>query len=327
MTRDEIAIDFLHSRSMMTLSAIAFAVCGLAWGAYGQMPQSESSGGIFFGFSTILASPLLSAILNVAAILACGGILLALNKLFSFVRAYTFVFASVFFLLEMSSPTTAAQLGVGTALCLATAVGMLPLFASYESRNSQGRIYLTMVILSTAALFQWAAVVLIPAFFVGFIQMRAMHWRGFLAALLGLFTPLWIVVGLGIANPVADFHPFDIGAAWESFRQGQVSLLVGWTAILAITSIVLTVLNLFNIINFRLQFRVYNSFLIVMNLLVLIAMIVDRKDISAFLPLLNMCIAVQVAHWLTLNNHPKRYLLVVALIALCLIHAASALII
>lgn len=323
MTRDEQITGFLHGRPLMILSAIAFAACGVGWGMSGQLPKPEQSVGVFFSLNAAMASPLLSAVLNVVCVIACGAILIVLNKLFNFIRAYTFVFVSMFFLLEMSTPATAAQLSVGSALCLATVVGMLPMFASYESNRSQGRIFLTMVILSSATLWQWAAVVLIPAFFVGFIQMRAMHWRAFLAAVLGLATPVWIVLGLGLANPVTDYHSFDIGAAWQSIRSGQIQLLVGWTAALTLVSIGLSVINLFTIMNFRLQFRVYNAFFMVVNLLVVIAMILDRKDISAFLPLLNMCIAVQTAHWLTLNSHPKRYLLVLILMVLCLIHAGS----
>ena len=314
MTRDEHINDFLGGRTFMVLAAICLTLVSLFWS--GLASGEISTTGIFFSLKLSESFPtMLATAINLAAILAIGGATLLLNKMFNFVRTYTFIFVSMFFLLEAASPATAAMIRPGTALCIVAVAGVLPLFASYENTQSQGRIFLTMAILAAMCLFQWTFLVLIPAFFIGFIQMRTMHLRGVLAAMLGLITPFWIVVGLGLVNPVADFHPFEVSSLWEHLQKDQLQLLVAWTSTVAVLSIILTVMNLFTIINYRLQFRVYNAFFMTLNVLVIIAMAADYKDLSNFLPLLNLCLAVQIAHWFTLRNHPKRHLLIFAIIA------------
>lgn len=290
----------------MTLTGILLAITAVM--ASGRVPVAEAGGGIFFEVPTVLVEPgLTSALINVACLVGIGGLMLLAGKVFSFVRSMTCIYVSAFFLLEMAVPVTSSVFNTGTALCLILVLGVLALFASYEDMHSQGRIFLTMTILATACLWQWAFVVLIPAFALGFMYMRAMDFRGFLAMLLGLATPFWIVIGLGIVNPVNDFKPLEINAVWDTLDLSQMRLLITWAAVVAILSVILTVMNLMTILNYRLQFRVYNAFFIIVNLLSVLAMCIDYRDMLVFLPLLNLCLAIQIAHSFTLSTQPKRH--------------------
>ena len=177
----------------MTLTGILLAV--MAMMVSGRVPVAEAGSGIFFEMPNVLVEPgLTSALINVACLVGIGALMLLVNKMFSFVRSMTSVFVSSFFLLEFAMPVTSSVFNTGTALCLILVLGVLALFASYEDMHSQGRIYLTMCILAAACMWQWAFVILIPAFAIGFMYMRAMDFRGFLAMLLGLATPFWIVI-------------------------------------------------------------------------------------------------------------------------------------
>lgn len=292
----------------MTLTGILLAIMAVT--ASGRVPVAQASSGIFFEMPNVLVEPgLPSALINVACLVGIGALMLLVNKVFSFVRSMTCIFVSAFFLLEFAVPVTSSVFNTGTALCLILVLGVLALFASYEDLHSQGRIYLTMTILAAACMWQWAFLILIPAFAIGFIYMRAMDFRGFLALLLGLATPFWVVIGLGIVNPLTDFKPLEINAVWTTLDLSQMRLLVTWAAIVAVLSIILTVMNLTTILNYRLQFRVYNAFFIVVTLLSVLAMCIDYRDMVVFMPLLNLCLAIQIAHSFTLSTQPKRHFL------------------
>ena len=283
----------------MIVAGVLLAVMAVM--ASGEVPVAEAGSGIFFEMPTVLVEPgLPSALINVACLVAIGTLMLVANKVFNFVRSMTSIFVSAFFLLELAVPVTSSVFNTGTALCLLLVLGVLALFASYEDTHSQGRIYLTMCILAAACMWQWAFVILIPAFAIGFVYMRAIDFRGVLAMLLGL---------MGIVNPLTDFKPLQINAVWASLDLSQMRLLVGWTAVVAVLSIILTVMNLTTILNYRLQFRVYNAFFIVVTLLSVLAMCVDYRDMVVFLPLLNLCLAIQLAHSFTLSTQPKRHYL------------------
>ncbi|MBQ9219308.1 MAG: hypothetical protein IJ160_14200 [Muribaculaceae bacterium] len=324
MKIDERNIDWLNGRTFMTITGILLAIMAVL--SSGRVPVAEAGSGIFFEMPTVLVEPgLPSALINVACLVGIGALMLLINKVFSFVRSMTSIFVSAFFLLEFAVPATSSVFNTGTALCLILVLGVLALFASYEDLHSQGRIYLTMTILATACLWQWAFLILIPAFAIGFMYMRAMDFRGFLAMLLGLATPFWIVIGLGIVNPATDFKPLAINAVWATLDLSQTRLLVGWAAVVAVLSLVLTVMNLSTILNYRLQFRVYNAFFIVVTLLSVLAMCIDYRDMLVFLPLLNLCLAIQLAHTFTLSTQPKRHYVMWAFVAATLAVGISSL--
>ncbi|MBR1551437.1 MAG: hypothetical protein IJ632_03865 [Muribaculaceae bacterium] len=318
MTHPEKINEYFNSRGFTVVSALMLAIAAGVSLVLSPPPVPDAGSGILFSaqWSTI-DSPTASAFLNVACIIGIGLLMLALNKVFNFVRSYTFIFTSVFFLLEMSTPLTCGIFNTGTTLCLVLLGGILLLFSSYQDKHSQHSIFLLMAVLATCSLFQYAFLLLIPAFCFGFMYMRAMNVKGFLAMLLGLLTPIWIVLGLGIAH-LTDFKPFGINAIWESLDLGQMRMLVVTAATTTLLAIVLTAMNLLTIMNYRLQLRVYNAFFVMMSALAIIAMSIDYKDMTAFLPILFLCLSVQVAHSYTLSTFSHRYLFIIALMALAI---------
>ena len=92
--------------------------------------------------------------------------------------------------------------------------------------------------------------------------------------------------------------------------------LVATTALLGI---VLAVVNLLTIMNYRIQPRVYNIFLIVLLLAAIIAVGLDYSDLSFFLPLLNLMVAVQIAQAFSLSTSLRyRYVFILLFAAACL---------
>lgn len=311
-------IDFLNGRSFAFLCGALLTVAALLTVFAGRVPGIETTGGLFFDIKgTIIDSPLWSMVANVAVVISIGLLMLLLNKLYNFVKAFTFIGAATFFLLELALPVTSAVFDTGTVMCLMLVLGALLLFGTYENRQAQRPIFLVMCVLAFFALFNWAAVVLIVAFFLGFAYMRALNWKGAIAAVIGLFTPFWIVLGLGLVSPF-DFKLIEFNSAWQSLQAGQMRAMIVWEVAVVVLATVLSVINLLHIYNYRLQLRVYNAFFLLVTLLSIIGMCVDYRHMSTFIPMLNVCLAVQVAHSFTIGHFPKRHIFIFLLMAAAL---------
>lgn len=283
-------------------------------------PAPIQGKGIFFSLQgTLIDAGPLSATLNVLCLLATGAIMLALNKVFNFVRSMTRLFVSAFFLLQLANPSGLVSFNAGTLLSLATAVTLLPLFGSFQDRHSQRSIFLIFALVVTGAMFHYGFLVLIPAYLLGFANMRALGPKGLLAVFFGIITPFWIVLGLGIASIADASLP-----QWSLLERPQMSLLLLLASATAVLGLVLAAMNLFTIMNYRMQTRVYNIFLVIVLVLVVIAPCLDHRDLAVFLPLLNLMVAVQVAQAHTLNTaFHFRYVFIILLTVACLAFAAA----
>ena len=77
--------------------------------------------------------------------------------------------------------------------------------------------------------------------------------------------------------------------------------------------------NMITFLNYRLQVRVYNSFFMIMTVIAIIAMAADYRNLLLYVPVLNLCVAIQIAHTFTIQvAHVRRYLILVILAAACL---------
>ena len=319
MTTREHINEYFNGRSFMVLCAtMLVAVTALAL-SLGVKPIADKGNGLLFSLNTpLIGDSVLSATVNVICLLASGFIMLALNKVFTFVRTMTRLFASAFFLLMMATPAALVSFNMGTVMCLITAVTMMPLFASFQDRHAQRSIFLVFALAATGAMFHYGFLMLIPAYLIGFANMRALDAKGVIAMLLGLLTPFWIVLGLGIINP------FDIAVPqWHLLGKAHVDLPLAIAAATAIGGITLAIMNLFTILNYRVQTRVYNIFLMVLLVITVIALGVDYHDLAVFLPLLNLLVALQVAQAHTLrSSFGHRYVFMLLFVVACIAVAA-----
>ena len=105
MTSREHINEYFNGQPFMLLCALALMVATAVALTMGVQPHADESTGVFFSIrGTAIGGPALSAAVNVLCILATGGIMLALNKVFSYVRAVTHLFVSAFFLLQLAHP-------------------------------------------------------------------------------------------------------------------------------------------------------------------------------------------------------------------------------
>ena len=313
MTTREHINEYFNGSAFMVLCAVALVVAAFVAKALGIQPPEIEGHGIFFSFQGLLfADGTLSAVVNVLCLLLTGAILLAVNKVFTFVRSLTHLTASAFYLLALANPSGLVAFNVGTLMCLLTALSLPLLFAAYQDRHSQRSIFLVFALGAMGSMFHYGFLALIPAYLLGFLYMGVFNLKGLLAMLFGLITPFWIVLGLGIVNPMDALAP-----QWMFLERLPMTPLVALTASTAVLGLVLAAMNLHTILNYRMQPRVYNAFLIIVLVLTVIAVFLDHRDLAVYLPLLSLMVAVQVAQTYTLRSFPYRYVFLLLFIAGC----------
>lgn len=310
--------EYFNGQSFMILCALALIVATAVALLMGVQPVQVGSTGLLFSLKgSLFEAGSLSAAINVLCLFVMGGIMMALNKVFSYIRSVTHLFVSAFFLLQLAHPAGLVSFNVGTLLGLVTVMLILPLFASYQDRHCQRNIFLVFAAISAGSMFHYGFLVLIPAFLLGFINMGVFNLKGLLAMLFGLITPFWITLGMGIAKP-ADFVLPHIDVVWNLTGQSVVGLMHLLALLIAVTGVVLAVMNLMTIMNYRMQTRVYNAFMVFALVIAVISLCVDFGNVTVYLTLLCIMVAVQIAHTHTLRTSPFRYLLMLLLIAGCL---------
>ena len=306
MTTREHTNEYFNGQPFMFLCALALIVATVVALTMGVQAPSADSTGLFFSIKgRLIEHGPLSAFFNLVCLFTTGGIMLALNKVFSYVRSVTHLFVSSFFLLQLANPAGLVSFNAGTLLCLLTAIAMLPLFASYQDHHAQRSIFLIFTILAAGSMFHYGFLFLIPAFILGFLNMGVFNLKGVLAMLFGMVTPFWIVLGLDIAAP-SSFTVPSINGIWNLTGQPWTNLMLVLAAFTIILAIVLAVRNLLTIMNYRMQTRVYNAFFIFILMMAVIALCIDYCDVQVYLPLLNLMTAVQIAHAHTLRSAPFR---------------------
>lgn len=322
MATSEHINEYFNGRPFMVLCAVALVITAMAAAVLGVQPTAVEGRGVFFSFKgPLIADGTWSVVANVLCLLLTGGILLAVNKVFTFVRSMTHLMVSAFFLLMIASPSDLVSFHAGTLMCLITAVTLLPLFASFQDSHAHRSIFLIFALVATGTMFHYGFLVLIPAYLLGFANMRVLNLKGVLAMLIGLVTPFWIVLGLCIVSPFDAQLP-----QWMLLQRPQMSLQFALAVSIAVLGIVLMVTNLFTIMNYRMQPRVYNIFLMILLVMVIIAACLDYHDLAVFLPLLKLMVAVQIAQAYTLwTSFHHRYVFMLLFIAVCVASAAVSL--
>lgn len=318
MATSEHINDYFNGRPFMVLCVLALMAMTAVALAMGVQPAAIESRGAFFSLQgTLVKAGPMSAATNLLCLMAAGGIMLALNKVYGYIRSMTHLYVSAFLLLQLANPSGLVALGAGTLVCLVTALLAMPLFASFQDRHSQRHIFLVFAVVAAGSMFHYGALVLLPAFLLGFLNMGVFNLKGLLAMLFGLITPFWIVLGLGIVAPT-DFNAPHFNGIWNLAALPQFTHELVLAALTAVVGVVLAVMNLMTIMNYRMQTRVYNVFFVFVLVLAVIALCIDYSDIAVYLPLLSLMVAVQVAQAHNLRStHSRRYISMLLFIAGC----------
>lgn len=313
-------VDYFNNRGFFGLSLLVLVV--LAVIASGNFEVPQRGYGTLHNISTWISSNDTSCFVAVLCNIVIGVLLITLNIMYRYIKTYNcFVFAAVFVLLQGVNPFLSTRFFAGTALCLVVVVSLLFLFDLYGKQQlaSQG-VFLVMALLSFFSIYHYVFLLLVPLFIVGFAYMRAINLRTVLAIIFGLATPYWIALGTGLES-ITSFQAPELSLVWSEAptfagKSWAVSVAIAITAL----TVLLTVGNFKTMLNYSVHVRAYNNFFVALSVFVLLLMIVDYNDFLFYMPLMNLCFAIQFGHWYVVTRHETRqavtmWLMVAMLIA------------
>lgn len=250
-----------------------------------------------------LAPTLLNRLLNALFVLLGGVLLLRINNRFSLIQRHTLLPFIFFLLFEMVSPSL-TLLGGGNVTAVMLLLLCILFFRSYQSEKAQPA-FLIMCTLGLCTLFCTRTIYYIPLFLIGFAQMRYLSAKSLLGALVGLVTPFWIGVGVDwipasqLARLLPDFTlsipqalPYDNPQFWIIVLTALLGLFSGTTM-------------LYSTFNEKRQIRAYNGFVNLLSVYAALLLIVDYRNYTLYLPVLNMAVAMQAASFFTNNGGKK----------------------
>lgn len=299
-------VDYFNNRGFFGLSLLVLVI--LAVIASGNFEVPQRGYGTLHNISTWISSNDTSCFVAVLCNIVIGVLLITLNIMYRYIKTYNcFVFAAVFVLLQGVNPFLSTRFFVGTALCLVVVVSLLFLFDLYGKQQlaSQG-VFLVMALLSFFSIYHYVFLLLVPLFIVGFAYMRAINLRIVLAIIFGLATPYWIALGTGLES-ITSFQAPELSLVWSEAptfagKSWAVSVAIAITAL----TVLLTVGNFKTMLNYSVHVRAYNNFFVALSVFVLLLMIVDYNDFLFYMPLMNLCFAIQFGHWYVVTRHETR---------------------
>ncbi len=243
-----------------------------------------------------------------------AALLVLLNKRYNIIRSSSDLFARLFLILQMSLPTLMGQFYGGTLLCVIVLLSVFILYASFSRPFPRQPIFLIFFLLALGSMTQYAYAFYLPVFLLGCAQMRIFDGKTFIAALLGIITPVWSMWGFGFIS-FSEFempHFVNIFTAIDSDEMLQMLVTVGLTLILLI---VFSILNLVRVLNYNSKTRAYNGFITILSLVTAILVLIDYTNLDIYVPLLNCCAAFQVGHYFAINSYQRSYIIILSLIA------------
>ncbi|MCM1347786.1 MAG: hypothetical protein NC338_00110 [Firmicutes bacterium] len=282
-----------------------------------KLPAVATGRGLVTGASSpdFLTGPLsLFGALSMAAIIMFAMALI--NKAYNLLRTSSQLFLGVFAILQAANPIISTRICAGLLVALTVLCAMGLMYSVYQ-RPVEGtkRIFFAFTLLSAGAMMQYAFVAYIPVFLAGCAQMRCFSFRTLLAAVVGMVVPWWIALGPGIIS-ISDitfptglnvFTHLDIADKAQLIAVIIVSVIIGFA---------LTLTNMVKIYSYNARSRSFTGLLVTVTVATLLLTMVDFANVTAYLPLLNCCIAYQTALNFRINYENRGYITVCTILAI-----------
>ena len=305
----------LHSRGFALAAAFVCLVCAVLChisGADDILPADT-------GFVLPAAGSWLSSgWLNFFSALACSGCTIAIalmfNKVHNVLRALTYLYAPLFLVMQLATPSVMLHLSTGTILAVVVPLCMYLLFNCYRDPAATRQVFMISFILSAFSATQYCYVIYIPAMLIGCAQMRIFSGRTVSAALMGIATPWILLLGYGIISPDEIVFP-ELGSIFSAIDLQHIFLLLVVIGFTTLAMLVCYALGVLKTIAYNARARAFSGAFAVVMLFTVFAMCADFHNIDTYVPLLNFCAAIQITHYFSTHRADKSFIAVLSIIA------------
>lgn len=300
----------------MALAAAVAAVAGMpfsgsepealatAWSVIGVVPSRLFLPGTFGSLITALALNYLVALT-----------LIFINKRYNFLRSLSLLFAGMFLVMEAALPTLIDTLSGGIVMAGIVMLAMAALFSAFQRPDRTRRVFLAFCLVSAGGLIDIASVAFLIPFILGCFQMRCATPQSLTAALLGIITPWWMAWGFG-ALPLSDLTIPPLVSIFSGLDTTQIAQVVVYAVTSVTLGLGLGAVNLLRIYSYNANARAYNGFLTLLSITSVLLMLIDYHRMVLYLPMVNICAAIQVGHFFVINNRKRSYIAILCIIAI-----------
>ncbi len=292
---------------------VASAVYALSSGSAGLIPGDK--GLVFPSANEWISSPLSGLWVNIAIIAAVIVLMIFVNKIYNIPRTITLIYATFFAVMQTASPTVSSQLFSGTVLLAVVSGCMVMMFGTFAQPMALRRVFLVFFLLSSASATQYAYVAYLPAFAIGCAQMRILTFRTVLAALLGIISPWWILLG-GQIITFDDFHAPHFISVLSATTARDSMILITAVSLTVVLTVVAYAMSLLKLMTYNARTRACNGLLTLITATSIIAMAVDFTNFLTYIPMLNFCAAFFLGHLFVIRRGARGWIAILSIITI-----------
>jgi hypothetical protein len=315
--REEKINDFAHSRYgflLMALLAVAGTVCAYLY-APSMAPVAGWGPLKLSPVEWFADAPLTAMCVALGLNIFVALLLIYINKHYNVLRSMSLLFAGMFLVMETALTPLTVTMTDGIVIAIVVLLSVIPLYTTFQRSDRTRRIFISFCLVSAGSLIDITCTAYLLALFLGCFQMRCSNLRTIVAALLGIITPWWIAWGFGAIHigTVREWQFVSIFSALDSMKLVQV---LAYAATSFFICIGFCLVNLIRIYSYNARTRAYNGFIVLLAVITQILILVDYNRFVIYLPMLNVCAAIQVGHFFVINRRKRSYIGVLCVIAL-----------
>lgn len=307
---------FLHSRHAMLLAAALMILAAWSVNAAGSLVRIAGNRGTALPSANCwVADADVSMWLGIAANIAVIGLMVLVNRRYNLLRNLSMLFAALYAIMQAAIPDLTGQFYTGPLLAAVVMTCISLMFGCYARPWKRRRVFMVFFLLSAGAATQYSFAVYIPVMALACWQMRIISPRTVIAAVLGLVTPWWMLLGLGIVPP-SDVHLPEIASLLSTIDFNDGMQLATAVLLGAVVFIAAVVLDFFRTMAYNARSRSYNGVIIITGFFTILAMAIDYNNVASYVPVLNMCASLQAAQFFIIHRSDRSWIGIACVLAI-----------
>ncbi len=306
----------MHNRPTLAAACVVAAACMAVFFMHRGFPWPVESYGLVDNWNGVWChNPYIGLGIETGLMALIMLLMAHLNKAYNLLRKMSMLHCSLFIIMEAATPPLLLTLSSGAVLCFTVLLCLAILFFAHQHEiPDTRRIFLVFFMLSAGSSVQYAYLVYIPVFILACIQLKLFSIRALSAIILGIVSPWIIMMGFGIATP-SDLQMPVFLLEMPQWGHPRTLLFLATVAFTIVLSILALLQNLIKIISYNAQSRAMQSVITTITIVTAAAIVIDFRNIYAYLTILNCITAFQLTHmFVAIHNFAKSYLAVLILV-------------
>lgn len=263
-------------------------------------PGEES--GICFTIPWDIIPGLLDIAINTVLIALAVVLAFLYNKKHSFVRSTEPILPVTLAILLASNPLVTSNTGIPMLMLIVNLICLDILMRSYASQNATTSMFAVATYLSVGSMIEYAFVPFILVYPVMGMMCKVMRVKEWVAYLMGLVAPYWVVMGFGLRT-ISDFRLPDLPMQlpWEGGGEHLIFVYISLGTMI-LTGLLMMVNNSMLIYAGNMRVRTFNNMINLLGFLCTVCMIADFDNMGAYLATLCFAVSVQIANFFAMRR-------------------------